>query len=69
MLVFSHKMVFIKNETALLCVTMPEREGHLQLQSSARLFDVAFSIKKFSFCGALLNVFWYGKETVPKSSS
>ena len=57
MLVFSHKMVFIKNETALLCVTMPEREGHLQLQSSARLFDVVFSIKKFSFCGALLNVF------------
>ena len=25
MLVFSHKMIFIKNETALLCVTMRER--------------------------------------------
>ena len=35
MLVFySHKMVFIENETALLYITMPEREGHLQLQSS-----------------------------------
>ena len=27
--------------------------GHLQLQSSLQLFDIAFSIKKFSFCGAL----------------
>ena len=26
MLVFSQKMVFIENETALLYVTMPERE-------------------------------------------
>ena len=25
MLVFSHKLIFIKNETALLCVTMQER--------------------------------------------
>ena len=25
MLAFSHKMVFMENEFALLCVTMPER--------------------------------------------
>ena len=52
MLVFLHKMVFIENEAALLCVTMHE-QGHLQLQSSAQLFDIAFAIKKFSFCDAL----------------
>ena len=52
MLVFSHKMVFIKNEAAVLCVTMRERQGHLQLQSSVQLFDIAFAIKKFSFCGS-----------------
>ena len=52
MLVFSHKMVFIKNETALLCATIGNVQGHLQLQSSVKLFDIAFAIKKFSFCGA-----------------
>ena len=25
----------------------------MQLQSSEQLFDIAFAIKKFSFCGAL----------------
>ena len=65
MLVFSHKAVFIKNDAALLWVTgtcgnvqghvqrMRKVQGHLQLQSSVHLFDIAFSIKKFSFCGAL----------------
>ena len=57
MLVFSHKMVLIKNEAAVLCVTMRERQGHLQLQSSVQLFDIAFAIKKFSFCGALHKLF------------
>ena len=38
----------------LLCVTMRERARDLQLQSSVQLFDVAFSVKKFSFCDALL---------------
>ena len=28
-------------------------QGHLQLQSSLWPFDIAFSITKFSFCGAL----------------
>ena len=44
MLVFSHKIAFIENKVAL---------GYLQLQSSVHLFDIAFAIKKFSFCGAL----------------
>ena len=43
MFVFSHKMVFIKNETALLRVTMRER---------AREFVATISIKKFTFCCA-----------------
>ena len=50
MLVFSHKMILIENETALLCENV---QGHLQLQSSVQLFDIAFVIKKSSFCGAL----------------
>ena len=53
MLVFSHKMVLIENEAALLCVTMRECARALQLQSSVQRFDIAFAIKKFSFCGAL----------------
>ena len=50
MLIFSRKMVFIENEAALLCENV---QGYLQLQSSVQLFDIAFAIKKFSFCGAL----------------
>ena len=49
MLLFSHKLVFIENETALLCVTMRERARAF---ASVR-FDIAFAIKKFIFCGAL----------------
>ena len=62
-------MVFIENEAALLCVTMRERARALQLQSSVQRFDIAFAIKKFSFCGALLNAFWHGNEAFPKGSS
>ena len=66
MLVFSHKMVLIENEAALLCVTMRERA--VQLRSSVQLFDIAFVIKKSSFCGALLNKFWHGNKAFPKGS-
>ena len=66
MLVFSHKMVFIKNEAAVLCVTMRERQGHLQLQSSVQLFDIAFAIKKFSFCGALFTRILAWKQDISK---
>ena len=34
MLLVSHKVVFIDNEVVSLFVTMREREGYLQLQSS-----------------------------------
>ena len=49
MLVFSHKMLLIKNEAALLCVTMQEHGRAFVATSGVQLFDVAFSI----FCGAL----------------
>ena len=67
MLVFSHKMVFIENEAALLYVTMWERARAFAAQSSIQiqLFDITFGIKKFSFCGA----FWHGNETFPEVSS
>ena len=63
MLVFSHKMVFIENEAALLCVIMWERA------SSVQLFDIAFAIKKFSFCGALFKRILVWKRDIPKGSS
>ena len=44
-------------------------QGHLLLRSSVQLFDVAFAIKKFSFCGALFKQFWHGKEAFPEGSS
>ena len=44
-------------------------QGHLHLESSVQLFEIAFSIKRFSFCGALLNAYWHGNETFPKGSS
>ena len=43
-------MILIENETALLCENV---QGHLQLQSSVQLFDIAFVIKKSTFCGSL----------------
>ena len=53
MLVFSHKIVFIENEAVLLCVTMRERARTFVATINVQLFDIAFVIKKFSFCGAL----------------
>ena len=41
MLLVSYKMVFLENEVALL------------LQFSVELFCLLFTIKKFTFCGAL----------------
>ena len=66
MSVFSHKMFFIKNEAALLCVISGTVQGHLQLQSSVQLFDVAFSIKKFSFCDALFKRILAWKRDISK---
>ena len=49
MLVFSHIMVFIENEAALLCVTMKERAMGI---AASVIFDKAFTIVKPSFRGA-----------------
>ena len=52
-------MIFIENEGALL-------QEHLQLQSSVQLFDIAFAIKKFSFCGALFKRILAWKRDISK---
>ena len=63
MLIFSHKIIFIENEAVLLCGNV---QGHLQLQSSVQLFDIAFVIKKFSFCGALFKRILAWKRDISK---
>ena len=50
MLLVSYEVVFVENEAVFLGQNV---QGHLQLQSSVQLFDIAFAITKFSFCGAL----------------
>ena len=53
-LVFSHKMVFIKNEAALLCVTVCKcaRASTWSYNLVYNVFGISFAIKSFSFCGA-----------------
>ena len=70
-LVFSHKMVFIENEAALVCVTMRER-----LRTSTNSYNLVFNLliyllplKSLVFVVHCLNAFWYGNEVFPKSSS
>ena len=46
-----------------LCGNVQE---HLQLQSSVQLFDIAFAIKKFSFCGALFKRILAWKQDISK---
>ena len=50
MLIFLHKIVFIENETGVLCGNV---QGDLQVQSKLKVFDIAFAIKIFNFCDAL----------------
>ena len=52
MLVFSHKMVFTKNEAALPCATMRERARAFAATIYCITFWYSFFIKKFNFCGA-----------------
>ena len=52
-------MIFIENEGALL-------QEHLQLRSSVQLFDIAFAITKFSFCGALFKLILSWKRDLSK---
>ena len=42
-------------------------QGHLQLQSSVQLFDIAFAIKIFSFCGALFKRIFAWKQDISKT--
>ena len=44
-------------------------QGYLQLESSVKLFDVAFAITKSSFCGALLKRILTCERAFPKDSS
>ena len=64
-LVFSHKMVFIENEPALLAHLCGNVQGHLQL-FSVKVFDIASAIKNFSFCGALLKRILAWKRGISK---
>ena len=66
MLLFPHKMVFIKNEAVLLCELCGNVQGHLQLQSSVQRFHITFAIKKFSFCGALFKRILAWKQDISK---
>ena len=60
-------MVFVENEAALLCVTVPKRARiFLQLQSSIQIFDIAFTIKRFSFFGALFKRILPWKRDISK---
>ena len=61
MLVFSHKMVFIKNEAALLCVTSYNLVYNFLMQP--------FPLKILVFVVHFLNALWHVKETFPKGSS
>ena len=42
-------------------------KGILQLQASVQLFDIAFAIKKFSFCGALFKCILAWKRDISKT--
>ena len=70
-LVFSHKMVFIKNEAALLSVTMWERS-----RASTCSYSLVYNflmyllpLKSSVFVVHFSNAFWHGNEAFPKGSS
>ena len=70
-LLFSHKMVFIKNEAALLCVTMPER-ARVSMCSYNLVYNFLLyllPLKSSVFMVNFLNAFWHGNEAFPKGSS
>ena len=66
MSVFSHKMVFIKNEAALMCGNV---QGHCSYNLVYNFLMQLFPLKSLVFMVHLLNAFWHGKEIFPKSSS
>ena len=65
MLVFSHRMVFIENEAAVLCITKWEHTRAFAAQSSIQLFDIAFAIN-VSFCGSLFKHILAWKQDISK---
>ena len=67
MLVFSHKMAFIEIKTLLLCVTMREHARAFATTIYCIVFDIAFAIKKFSFCGELFKRILVWERSISKS--
>ena len=59
MLLLSHKMVFIENEAALLCVTMRERAR--AFAATVVLIEL-LPLKSLVFVVGFLNAFWHGNE-------
>ena len=71
MLLFSHKMAFIGNETRLLCVAMRER-ARASTCSKNLVYNFLIYIlplKSSVFVGHFSNAFWHGNEAFPKGSS
>ena len=71
MLLFSHKMVFIENETRLLCVAMRER-ARASTCSKNLVYNFLIYIlllRSSVFVGHFSNAFWHGNEAFPKGSS
>ena len=56
----------MKNEAALLCVTKRERARTFVATIQCTTFDVDFSIKKFSFFGALFKRILAWKRDISK---
>ena len=71
MLVFSHKMVFIENEAALLCVTMREhtRASTCSYNLVYNFLIYLLPLKSSVFVVHFSNAFWHGNEAFPKGSS
>ena len=62
MLLVSYKVVFIENDAVLLCVTILERARAFAVTIWCVTFDIAFAIKKFSFCSTLFKCIWHGDK-------
>ena len=70
-LVFSYKIVFIENETALLCVTVRERTRASTYSSKQvqKFLIYLLLLKSSIFVVHFSNAFWHGNGVFPKGSS
>ena len=59
MLVFSHKMIFIKNETALLCATIGNVQGHFHSSNEIVSFLWVFHLPYSKYKGVKISVNQY----------